>query len=89
MNQKREASEQVSEWRWKDWWISEKKARIDAKKLCEGELVISDPALRKCIDDYEFGIRDDVRRKYGQIGPCQPNAHDFPRTQFGSAKWCC
>lgn len=32
--------------------------------------IISDPALRKPINSYEPGIRDDVRRKYILMGPC-------------------
>lgn len=68
--------------------LSRKKARIDTKRLCEGEVIISDPALRKSIDDYEFESRNDVRRKYVLIGPCQPISHNFPRTQFGSANRC-
>ena len=57
---------------------SEKRVRIEA-----GDDIIRDPSLRKDINEYELGIRDDIRRKYVQMGPCQPMAHDFPQTQFG------
>ena len=61
----------------------EKRARIEA-----GDDIISDPSLRKDINEYAPGIRDDIRRKYVQIGPCQPMSHDFARTQFGVKQRC-
>ncbi|XP_050232846.2 uncharacterized protein LOC126681344 [Mercurialis annua] len=32
-----------------------------------------------CIDDYDVGIRDQVRREYLLRGPCQPYGHSFPK----------
>ncbi|KAK1381917.1 hypothetical protein POM88_019652 [Heracleum sosnowskyi] len=62
---------------------SQKRARINV-----AEDVNSDPARRKKINDYEPNERDDIRRKYVQIGPCQPISYDFPRTEFGDRKRC-
>ncbi|CAH9146872.1 unnamed protein product [Cuscuta epithymum] len=45
--------------------------------------IISDPFLRKPINEYAPGIRDDVMRAYVVKGACQPASHKFPRTEFG------
>ena len=58
---------------------SEKRVRMETLELCEDD-IISDPALRKAINDYDPRIRDEVRRKYVLKGPCQPLLYDFPRT---------
>ncbi|XP_022893931.1 zinc finger MYM-type protein 1-like [Olea europaea var. sylvestris] len=42
-----------------------------------------DPGLRILILDYNANIRDEVRRAYMLMGPCQPQDHNFPKRQFG------
>jgi hypothetical protein len=37
-----------------------------------------DPGLSKQIDDYHPNLRERVRRKYLENGPCQPRTLDFP-----------
>jgi hypothetical protein len=37
-----------------------------------------DPGLRKQIDYYHPNLRERVRRKYLENGPCQPHTLDFP-----------
>ncbi|WVZ85457.1 LOW QUALITY PROTEIN: hypothetical protein U9M48_032383 [Paspalum notatum var. saurae] len=41
--------------------------------------IISDPGLRKPIDEYPFEIRDQVKRAYALRGPTQPIGFIFPR----------
>ncbi|KAH7658156.1 Ribonuclease H-like protein [Dioscorea alata] len=41
--------------------------------------IISDPGLRKSIEDFEVGVRDQVRRGYLTRGPCQLIGHNFPQ----------
>ncbi|XP_039135778.1 uncharacterized protein LOC120273212 [Dioscorea cayenensis subsp. rotundata] len=45
--------------------------------------IIADPGLQKPIEEYDTGIRDQVRREYLLMGPCQPVGHTFPRKQQG------
>lgn len=45
--------------------------------------VVADPGLRRPIEEYDVGIRDQVRTKYLLMGPCQPAGHKFPRKQQG------
>ena len=42
-----------------------------------------DPGLRKQIDDYHPNVRERVRRKYLENGPCQPRTVHFPVTNIG------
>ena len=42
-----------------------------------------DPGKRKEISKYHPNIRDVVRRKYLENGPCQLRTHDFPSTKIG------
>jgi hypothetical protein len=42
-----------------------------------------DPGKRKEISKYHPNIRDVVRRKYLENGPCQPRTLDFPSTKIG------
>jgi len=42
-----------------------------------------DPGLRKQIDDYHPNVRERVRRKYLENGPCQPRTVHFPMTNIG------
>jgi hypothetical protein len=42
-----------------------------------------DHGLRKEIDAYHPNLREKVRRKYLENGPCQPRTCDFPVTQIG------
>lgn len=65
---------------------SGKRPRTDANVPSDD--IISDPALRKPINSYEPGIRDDMRRKYVLVGPCQPTTHTFPRTICGDRERC-
>lgn len=52
--------------------------------LCEDvNDIIGDPGLRKCINEYEPRIRDEVRRKYVQMGPCQPISNVYPKIKIG------
>lgn len=41
-----------------------------------------DPGLRKPIDAYHPNLRDRVRRKYLENGPCQPRTLNFPTTKI-------
>jgi hypothetical protein len=45
---------------------SEKRAKMGTNPLCEEDDIISDPGLRKCINEHEPRIRDEIRRKYVQ-----------------------
>ena len=45
--------------------------------------IIADPGLRKPIEEYDVGIRDQVRREYLIKGPFQSFGHDFPKKQYG------
>ena len=46
----------------------------------------SDPAPRTRILDYDSNIRDQVRRRYLLMGPCQPRNHDFPQKKISGIK---
>ncbi|WVZ56099.1 hypothetical protein U9M48_006678 [Paspalum notatum var. saurae] len=43
--------------------------------------IVIDPGLRKPIDEFHHDIRDDAKRAYLAMGPCQPIGHKFPRTE--------
>ncbi|KAH7690448.1 Ribonuclease H-like protein [Dioscorea alata] len=45
--------------------------------------IIADTGLRKPIEKYDIGTRDQVRREYLLMGPCQLVGHNFPRKQQG------
>ena len=45
--------------------------------------IVSDPALRKPIEDFDVRIRDRIRREYISKGPCQPISHNFPKRKYG------
>lgn len=51
-------------------------------------VIVSDPGLRKSINEYEHIVRDNVRRAYVTKGPCQPHSHDFPKTNIGNKLRC-
>jgi hypothetical protein len=59
---------------------------IDANRTsCPDEInwdeeIKYDPGLRKEIDAYHPNVREKVRRKYLENGPCQPRTYDFPIT---------
>ncbi|XP_050218045.1 uncharacterized protein LOC126668874 [Mercurialis annua] len=55
--------------------MPQKRSRVEFNP---NELIV-DPGLRPCIDDYDVGIRDQVRRQYLLKGPCQPYGHNFPK----------
>ena len=42
-----------------------------------------DPGLRKEIDSYHPNLREKVRRKYLENGPCQPRTIDFSLQKVG------
>ncbi|XP_042467270.1 zinc finger MYM-type protein 1-like [Zingiber officinale] len=44
--------------------------------------IVSDPGLRKPIEEFDITIRDQARREYALRGPCQPNGHVYPKTTF-------
>lgn len=48
--------------------------------------IVSDPGLRKSIEDFAIVIRDQVRREYLTRGPCQPIAHNYPQKVFSNVK---
>ena len=63
---------------------SEEVVRADARsgkriRIDDEIIIISDPALRKSINEHEPSVRDDVRRQYVAKGRCQPLSHSFPR----------
>ncbi|KAK1368890.1 zinc finger MYM-type protein 1-like [Heracleum sosnowskyi] len=60
---------------------SEKRARTDNNLASDD--IESDPARRKPINEYDPRRRDDIRRKYVQMGPCRPLSYVFPPTQCG------
>ena len=45
-----------------------------------------DPGLRKEINSYHPNLRERVRRKYLENGPCQPRMCNFPSTQIGEKR---
>jgi hypothetical protein len=46
--------------------------------VLDPEDIIVDPALRKPIKEIHPNIRDDAKREYVLIGPCQPIGHAYP-----------
>ncbi|KAL6497107.1 hypothetical protein OROGR_029036 [Orobanche gracilis] len=58
------------------------RTKLETNPICEGSDIISDPGLRKCINEYEPRIRDEVRRKYVLMGPCQPLSHVYPKIKI-------
>ncbi|KAH7650966.1 Ribonuclease H-like protein, partial [Dioscorea alata] len=48
--------------------------------------IVSDPGLRKPIEDFDNRIRDQVRREYLTRGPCQAIGHKFPQKDYGKQK---
>ncbi|XP_039133244.1 zinc finger MYM-type protein 1-like [Dioscorea cayenensis subsp. rotundata] len=59
--------------------VAQKKSRVEF----DPSDIIADPGLRKPIEEYDTGTRDQVRREYLLMGPCQPVGHNFPRKQQG------
>jgi hypothetical protein len=47
--------------------------------LFDAMKIVSDPGLRKPIDEYHINIRDAIRREYLLRGPCQPIGHVYPK----------
>ncbi|KAH7660955.1 Ribonuclease H-like protein [Dioscorea alata] len=48
--------------------------------------IVSDPGLRKPIEDFDVAVRDQVRREYLTRGPCQPVGHNFPQKEYGKQR---
>lgn len=46
--------------------------------------IVTDPGLRKPVDEFDVNIRDEVRREYVSRGPCQLTGHVYPKTAFGN-----
>jgi len=46
--------------------------------VLDPEDIIADPRLRKDIDEFDPNVRDDARREYVLLGPCQPKGHKYP-----------
>ncbi|XP_039143947.1 LOW QUALITY PROTEIN: zinc finger MYM-type protein 1-like [Dioscorea cayenensis subsp. rotundata] len=44
--------------------------------------IISDPGLRKPIENFDIKIRDQVRWEYLTRGPCQPTGHSFQQKEY-------
>lgn len=63
--------------------VSSKRVREDDVELLEEEIVY-DPGLRRQIEDFSFHLRDQLRRKYLDIGPCRPHGHVFPSTKYSN-----
>ena len=40
--------------------------------------IVADPGLRKPIEEFDSNIRDEAKRAYLTMGPCQPAGHNFP-----------
>ncbi|XP_042028087.1 zinc finger MYM-type protein 1-like [Salvia splendens] len=45
--------------------------------------IVSDPGLRKPVDEFDVNVRDEVRREYMARGPCQLVGYTYPRSTFG------
>ncbi|XP_057793084.1 uncharacterized protein LOC131009690 [Salvia miltiorrhiza] len=48
------------------------------------EEYVRDPGLRRPIEEFDIAIRDQIRREYLSMGPCQLVGHNYPNTQFGN-----
>ncbi|KAH7668712.1 Ribonuclease H-like protein [Dioscorea alata] len=65
---------------------AQKKSRVEF----DPSDIIADPGLRKPIEEYDTGIRDQVRREYLLMGPCQPARKDlrsFKELWFQKFDW--
>lgn len=59
--------------------VTHKKARIEL----DMDDIVADPGLRKPIDEFDPNIRDEAKRAYLSIGPCQPRGHKFEKKWQG------
>jgi hypothetical protein len=50
----------------------------DSNHVLAPEDIIADPGLRKPIEEMHPNIRDDAKREYVLLGPCQPKGHNYP-----------
>ncbi|XP_057786232.1 uncharacterized protein LOC131003703 [Salvia miltiorrhiza] len=48
------------------------------------EEYVCDPGLKRPIEEFDIAIRDQIRREYLSMGPCQLVGHNYPKTQFGN-----
>jgi hypothetical protein len=78
-NQKKDASNSKTI-RTNESRVEQKRPRIEL----DMNDIVADLGLRKPIDEFPNKIRDDAKRAYLQMGPCQPFGHTFPRTQGNS-----
>ena len=44
--------------------------------------IIADPGCRKPIEELHPNIRDDAKREYILLGPCQPKGHAYPKRKI-------
>jgi hypothetical protein len=47
--------------------------------------IIADPGCRKPIEEMHPNIRDDTKREYVLLGPCQPKGHAYPKRKIYGA----
>ena len=50
--------------------------------MLDPEDIIVDPGLRKPIKEMHPNIRDDAKREYVLLGPCQPKGHKYPKRKI-------
>jgi hypothetical protein len=54
----------------------------DSNNVLGPEDIVADPALRKPIEEMHPNIRDDAKREYVLLGPCQPKGHAYPKRKI-------
>ena len=57
----------------------------DSNHVLDHEDIIVDPGLRKPIEEMRPNIRDDAKREYVLLGPCQPKGHKYPKGKYMAA----
>jgi hypothetical protein len=55
--------------------VPQKRVRVELNM----DDIVADPGLRKSIYDFDPAIRDEAKRAYLFICPCQPHGHAFPQ----------
>ncbi|KAL6645705.1 hypothetical protein ACP70R_017313 [Stipagrostis hirtigluma subsp. patula] len=56
----------------------------DGVHVRDPEVIIADPGLRKPIEEMHPNDKDDAKREYILLGPCQPKGHKYPRRIIGN-----
>jgi hypothetical protein len=54
----------------------------DSNHVLGPEDIVADPALIKPIEEMHPNIRDDAKREYVLLGPCQPKGHAYPKRKI-------